>query len=76
MGRRKARPGKTEGGSVSKAARSNYPPEGDKRLTINISAELHLKLKMAAVMAGTTIGELVEKFAKTKLDEMLRHGIK
>lgn len=59
-----------------KKARSNYAPEGDKRLTINISSELHLKLKIAAAMAQTTIGELIESFAKTKLDEMLRHGIK
>lgn len=58
------------------AKRSFSVPEGDKRLTINISKELHLKLKMAAVMAQTTIGELVEKFAKEQLDEMLRKGIK
>lgn len=51
-------------------------PEGDKRLTINVSKEIHLKLKMAAVLAQTTVGELVEKLAKTQLDEMLRKAAK
>ena len=46
-----------------KQQRVFYAPEGDKRLTVNVSKELHLKLKMAAVMANTTIGELIEKFA-------------
>lgn len=55
--------------------RSFNAPEGDKRLTVNVSKELHLKLKMAAVMAQTTVGELIEKFAKTQLDEMLRKGV-
>ena len=55
--------------------RSFNAPEGDKRLTVNVSKELHLKLKMAAVMAQTTVGELIEKFAKTQLDEMLRKGM-
>jgi hypothetical protein len=50
-------------------------PAGDKRLTVNVSKELHLKLKMAAIMAQTTVGELIEKFAKSHLDEMLRKGI-
>ncbi len=59
-----------------KQQRVFYAPEGDKRLTVNVSKELHLKLKMAAVMANTTIGELIEKFAKSKLDEMLREGVK
>lgn len=59
-----------------KQQRVFYAPEGDKRLTVNVSKELHLKLKMAAVMANTTIGELIEKFAKSKLDDMLREGVK
>lgn len=56
--------------------RSFNAPEGDRRLTVNVSKELHQKLKMAAVMAHTTVGELIEKFAKEQLDEMLRKGIK
>ena len=56
--------------------RSFNAPEGDKRLTVNVSKELHQKLKIAAVMAHTTVGELIEKFAKDQLDEMLRKGIK
>jgi hypothetical protein len=51
-------------------------PHGDKRLTVNIGVEFHTKLKMAAVMAQTTVGELIEKFAKGPLDEMLRQGTK
>ena len=56
--------------------RSFNAPEGDKRLTVNVSKELHQKLKIAAVMAHTTVGELIEKFAKDQLDDMLRKGIK
>lgn len=62
--------------STTMPKRSFHAPEGDRRLTVNVSKELHQKLKMAAVMAHTTVGELIEKFAKDKLDEMLRQGIK
>ena len=53
---------------------SHFAPDGDKRLTLNIKRELHLKLRMASVMAGITMGELVEKFIKDQLDDMLRKG--
>jgi hypothetical protein len=39
---------------------SGQVPEGDVRLTANIRKDLHMKLKMQAVMKETTIGELLE----------------
>lgn len=38
-----------------------FAPEGDKRLTINLNAELHKKLKIAAIEQGITAGEIIEK---------------
>ena len=55
---------------------SGAVPAGDKRLTLNVKRELHQKLKMASVMTGATMGELVEKFIHTQLDELLRKGLK
>lgn len=40
---------------------SGLVPEGDVRLTANISEEHHIKLKVAAATQRTTIGELVEQ---------------
>ena len=37
-------------------AKSNFPPEGDVRLTLNVRKEIHQKLKVASVMASTTMG--------------------
>lgn len=36
------------------------PPEGDIRLTCNISKERHKKLKKAAIDLDLTVGELIE----------------
>jgi hypothetical protein len=41
-------------------SKSGLVPEGDVRLTANIRADLHMKLKMKAVQDRTTIGELIE----------------
>ena len=60
---------------MSTRQRSRSAPSGDVRLTVNIRSALHTKLKMAAIMAKTTCGELIEKFVEDKLDEMLRKGI-
>ena len=49
--------------SVSKD-RIFFAPEGDKRLTINISSELHKKLKLAAVEGNSTAGEIIEQLIK------------
>ena len=35
--------------------------DGDVRLTANFRGDLHIKLKMKAVMERTTIGELIEE---------------
>lgn len=51
-------------------------PEGDVRLTANISQPLHLKLKMASAITRTTMGELIEQLIAVKLDEILKKGIK
>ena len=66
--------GRTSGGgeeeSTTKAAKrakrpskqvSGLVPEGDVRLTANISEEHHIKLKVAAATQRTTIGELIEQ---------------
>jgi hypothetical protein len=40
---------------------SGLVPDGDVRLTANINAELHLKLKIKAAEQRTTIGQLIEQ---------------
>lgn len=55
---------------------SGQVPEGDVRLTANISSPLHTKLKMASVMTRTTMGELIEQMIAEKLDQILTKGIK
>lgn len=40
---------------------SGLVPEGDVRLTANISEDHHIKLKVAAATQRTTIGELIEQ---------------
>ena len=54
---------------------SGKVPSGDVRLTLNIRRELHRKLKMAGVITGMTMGELVEKCIERHLDELLRKGL-
>jgi len=41
--------------------KSGQVPEGDVRLTANIRADLHLKLKIEAAKQRTTVGELIER---------------
>lgn len=41
--------------------KSGQVPEGDIRLTANIRADLHLKLKIEAAKRRTTVGELIEQ---------------
>jgi len=48
-------------------SRSGMVPEGDVRLTANIRGDLHMKLKMKAVMERTTIGELIEDLIEKHL---------
>jgi predicted HicB family RNase H-like nuclease len=46
---------------------SGLVPEGDVRLTANISEEHHIKLKIAAAKQRTTIGELIEQLIDKSL---------
>jgi hypothetical protein len=48
--------------SASKGEKSGLIPEGDVRLTANVRADLHMKLKMRAVQNRTTVGELIEEW--------------
>lgn len=48
-------------------ARVFFAPEGDKRLTININAELHKKLKISAIEQGITAGEIIEQLIEKHL---------
>ena len=41
--------------------KSGKVPAGDVRLTANINAELHLKLKIAAATRRVTMGEVIEE---------------
>lgn len=50
---------------VSGAQKSGQIPEGDVRLTANIRADLHLKLKIRAAQERTTVGELIEQWIET-----------
>ena len=59
-----------------KQTRSNQAPDGDVRLTLNVRAELHQKLKVASAMTRVTMGELVEQLVAEKLDGILRAGVK
>jgi hypothetical protein len=42
--------------------KSGMIPSGDVRLTANIQADLHLKLKIRAAQERTTVGELIESW--------------
>lgn len=62
--------GGSEGSSTTKAPKrakkpskqvSGLVPEGDVRLTANISEEHHIKLKVTAATQRTTIGDLIEQ---------------
>lgn len=68
LGARK-QPARGKGASKAENApagqKSGLLPEGDVRLTANINAELHMKLKMRSVQERTTIGELIEEWVKS-----------
>ena len=49
---------------AKKTKKKGNVPEGDVRLAVNINKKLHKKLKLAAVMRETTIGDLVEDLIK------------
>lgn len=44
-----------------------YPPEGHKRLTINLPISLHKKLRLAAMLRDTTATDLIQKMLEDEL---------
>jgi hypothetical protein len=46
---------------------SGQVPDGDVRLTANIRADLHVRLKIAAATERTTVGELIERWIEADL---------
>lgn len=60
------RPGQARGAAQVETPptgqKSGLVPEGDVRLTANIRADLHLKLKIRAAQERTTVGELIEQW--------------
>jgi hypothetical protein len=55
---------------------SNFPPDGHIRLNVNVPVALHQKLKVAAVMTRTTMGDLIQQLIREELDKILRGGIR
>lgn len=54
-----------EGVPPAAAAKSGLVPAGDVRLTANIRADLHLKLKIRAAEGRTTVGDLIEEWIES-----------
>lgn len=53
--------------SVSGASDSSrFPPHGDVRLTVNLRADLHMKLKIDAAQRYTTIGQIIEDLVQAQ----------
>jgi hypothetical protein len=51
--------------NAPKGQKSGLLPPGDVRLTANIQADLHLKLKIRAAQERSTIGDLIEEWVKS-----------
>jgi hypothetical protein len=66
IGKGKGRPKKTAKKALNAVnnTRIFFAPEGDKRLTINLNAELHKKLKITAIEQGLTAGEIIEQLIR------------
>lgn len=54
-----------EAKTVKAESKSGLVPTGDVRLTANVRADLHMKLRMRAVQERTTVGELVEAWIES-----------
>jgi hypothetical protein len=54
--------------AVDEAKKSGLVPSGDVRLTANIRADLHLRLKIEAATRRTTVGELIEEMIGEKYE--------
>lgn len=58
---------KTKAQKEAAKKRIFHAPKGDKRLTINIKADLHKRLKIAAIENEMTAGELLERLIEKHL---------
>jgi hypothetical protein len=47
---------------------SGQIPEGDVRMTANVRADLHLRLKIRAARDRTTIGEIIEQLIERHIE--------
>ena len=56
---------KIHGAKEHKYRGSGQVPEGDVRLTANIRADLHQKIRIRAIKERTTVGELIEHWIET-----------
>lgn len=54
--------GKIRTSKDSRYRRSGQVPDGDVRLTANIRADLHQKIRIRAIKERTTVGELIERW--------------
>ena len=48
-----------------RSIRGGHAPAGDVRLTINITQEVHRKLKIKAIEENTTVGRMVESWIQS-----------
>ena len=54
--------GASKAENAATGQKAGLVPTGDVRLTANIQADLHLKLKIRAAQERTTAGELIEQW--------------
>jgi len=57
--------------SAQSGAKSGLDPDGDVRLTANIWADLHLRLKIEAARRRTNILDLIEELVEAHLNPLL-----
>lgn len=64
-GGRTAGKGRSRSEEAPKGQKAGLIPPGDVRVTANIRADLHMKLRMRAVQERTTVGELIEQWIES-----------
>ena len=60
-------PEATNGKKAATGTRVFFAPEGHRRLTINVTHEMHKKLRLIAVEQDTTITEILTKLVAKEL---------
>jgi ParG len=53
--------------AVVKKTKGQVAPAGMKRLTINLPEELHMKLRMKSVQAGTTATDIIVQLLRSSI---------